>query len=289
MAALSLGSRGSGNGSYTSRDRKLRYKAVLDELNLLEEENNNNTKRIESITSAVKEAQAILEEGGLEERVRHPGESYLDSRVLKTSSDLAVRCSEDISGNVNTYDKHEFAALIRRNPQMWNFSFPKEVPVFVYLFGTFAPTPPEERVKVPRRTYQRQQIAALKRPETVSKLNKQDEGSELVSSVHRFISKAYKQSGQPLSYFHVVLDPTSFAKTVENIYHISFLVRDGLASVNVDDSTGLPFLTPQAKSDSQQSRDLAEENQFIVSIDMQRWQELIRAFRITSPMMVLKR
>lgn len=63
-------------------------------------------------SNALRVAQSLLTEGGLEERVRHPGEGYLDSKVLCVASDKAVRCSEAVSGNVNTYNKHELAAHI---------------------------------------------------------------------------------------------------------------------------------------------------------------------------------
>ncbi|KAL0808485.1 hypothetical protein ABMA28_012934 [Loxostege sticticalis] len=275
--------------SLGSHDRKLRYRALLDDLSTLEDENDNNVQRMEKTASAVREVQSLLAEGGVEERVKHPGEGYLDSRVLRATSDLAVRCSEAVSGNANTYDKHELATHIRENPDFWDFALPREVPPVAFLFGTFAPTPPEQRPRAPRRRVEKQQAAALKAPETVDKLEKTEEGSEMVSRVNRFIIKSYRSGGEkPLSYFHLVLDPDSFSRTVENVYHLSFLVRDGMLALEKDEEWGLPFVTPVPTA-QQEHRDIAEENQFIVSIDMQRWQELIQAFDIKKPMMVLKR
>ncbi|CAG9789695.1 unnamed protein product [Diatraea saccharalis] len=261
-------------GSLGSHDRKLRYRALLDNLSTLEDESANNVQRMDKTAEAVHEAQSLLAEGGVEERVKHPGEGYLDSRVLRATSDLAVRCSEAVSGNVNTYDKHELAQHIRENPDSWEFSFPLEVPVFGYLFGTFAATPVEQRPRAPRKRVEKQQAAALNAPHTVDKLEKVEEGSEMVSRVNRFILKNYRNSERPLSYFHLVLDPDSFARTVENIYHLSFLVRDGMLAVQLDEEYGLPFVTPVAASGSG-GGDINEENQFIVSIDMERWQVCI--------------
>ncbi|CAH0403892.1 unnamed protein product [Chilo suppressalis] len=275
-------------GSLGSHDRKLRYRALLDNLSTLEDENDNNVQRMDKTANAVREAQSLLAEGGVEERVKHPGEGYLDSRVLKATSDLAVRCSEAVSGNANTYDKHELAQHIRENPSFWSFPPPLCVPPSWYMFGTFAPTPPEQRVRAPRARAERQQAAALKAPDNVDKLEKVEEGSEMVTRVNRFIQKSYRTSTKPLSYFHLVLDPDSFARTVENIYNVSFLVRDGMLAVQLDEEFGLPFVTPLAGSDAG-GGDITEENQFIVSIDIQRWQELIEAFDIKKPMMVLKR
>ncbi|KAL4714719.1 hypothetical protein ACJJTC_002578 [Scirpophaga incertulas] len=279
----------SSRNSVGSHDRKLRYRALLDDLSTIEDENDNNEQRMDKTANAVREAESLLAEGGVEERVKHPGEGYLDSRVLRATSDLAVRCSEAVSGNANIYDRHELAQHMRENPDFWEVMFPQEVPVYSYLFGTFAPTPPEQRPRVPRRRAERQQAAALRAPAAVDRLEKVEEGSEMVSRVNRFLVKAYKNGGhKPLSYFHVALDPTSFARTVENVYNLSFLVRDGMIAVDLDEEYGLPFITP-VHGGEQESGATSEENQFIVSVDMTRWQELIEAFNITEPMMVLKK
>ncbi|KAH9633838.1 hypothetical protein HF086_013727 [Spodoptera exigua] len=56
---------------------------------------------------------------------------------------------------------------------------------------------------------------------------------------------------------------------------------------NLDNENGLPFITPL--SPSQQESDKSGEKQFIVSIDMRRWQDLVSAFDIHEPLMVLKK
>ncbi|XP_026725620.1 EP300-interacting inhibitor of differentiation 3 [Trichoplusia ni] len=274
--------------SLGSHDRKLRYRALLEDLSVLEDDTANNMELIDKTAIAVKEAKSLLAEGGVEERVRHPGEGYLDSRVLRAASDLAVRYSEAVSGNVHTYDKQMLAQHIRENPQFWEFPFPQEVPPIAFLFGTFAPTPAERRPRPARVHVERQQAAEQRAPENVERLEKVEEGSAMVSRVLKFISRWYKQHQKPLSYFHTVLDPSSFGRTVENIYHVSFLVRDGSIAVELDHVHGLPFITPVSKS-QQEARDIADEKQFIVSIDMKRWQDLITAFSIDKPMMVLRR
>ncbi|XP_045505749.1 EP300-interacting inhibitor of differentiation 3-like [Colias croceus] len=269
--------------STTSHDRKMRYRVILQDLSL-EQENDNNDQRMQKTTEAVHEVKKLLQQGGVEERVRHPGESYLDSRVLRAASDLAISCSEAVTGLENKYDKHELAQHIRENPTFWSFSLPREVSTSISLHGTFAPTPPEHRPKERQRRVA-QKNAQLSAPESVDRLEKTDEGSEMVSRVHRFINKACRNGAK--SYYHLVLDPTSFTKTIENIYYMSFLVRDGFISVYEHPEHGLPFVEPVPQT--VQNEDSSDENQFIVSMNMERWRDLIEAFGITQPMMVLKR
>ncbi|XP_022819120.1 non-structural maintenance of chromosomes element 4 homolog A [Spodoptera litura] len=270
-----------------SFERKLRYRQILEYLSNLENEADDNIDCMDKTRDMVKEAKALFAKSTLDEKVKDPGEEYLDSRVMRAASDITVRCSVAVSCNVNTYDRHELAKHIQENPQFWQFTFPLEVPVVGNLFGTFAPTPPEQRPRVPRRHVERQQATQLKEPEKVDRLEKQEEGSAMVMRVHRFINKWYKQNRRPLSYFHAVLDPTSFSRSVENIYNVSFLVRDGKVSITLDKDHGLPFITPL--STEQQELNKTEEKQFIVSIDMRRWQELVSAFDINEPLMVLKK
>ncbi|XP_047518525.1 EP300-interacting inhibitor of differentiation 3-like [Pieris napi] len=267
-----------------SNKRKSRLRDLLQVLST-EHENDNNEERMNRTTEAVQEVQTLLAQGGVEERVRHPGESYLDSRVLRVASDLAISCSLAVSGIENRYDKHELALHIRDNPQFWTFAFPREAPVISSLHGTFAPTPPEQRPRAPRKRVERQQAAQLKAPENVERLEKTDEGSEMVGRVNRFINKACRNG--PISYYHLVLDPTSFSRTIENIYYLSFLVRDGLISVFEDDEHGLPYVKPVPALATQNTA--TDKNQLIVSIDMQRWRDLTEAFGLREPMMVIKR
>ena len=60
----------------------------------------------------------------------------------------------------------------------------------------------------------------------------------------------FKEAGKkPVNYFKFVLNPDCFGTSIENMFHVSFLVKEGKADadISVCGETGLPFITPKSK------------------------------------------
>ncbi|KAL2198630.1 Nse4 C-terminal-domain-containing protein [Corynascus similis CBS 632.67] len=82
-----------------------------------------------------------------------------------------------------------------------------------------------------------------------------------------------------------VVNPHSFGQTVENMFYVSFLIREGSVKLEFDDD-GLPAIEPVRKNSSAEpSRSkTAMRHQAIMSIDMATWRDIIDAFDIKEPM-----
>ncbi|KAK4102166.1 hypothetical protein N658DRAFT_423994 [Parathielavia hyrcaniae] len=82
-----------------------------------------------------------------------------------------------------------------------------------------------------------------------------------------------------------VVNPLSFGQTVENMFYVSFLIREGSVKLDFDDD-GLPSIEPVRKNASAEpSRSKAAmRHQAIMSIDMATWRDIIDAFDIRQPM-----
>ena len=118
------------------------------------------------------------------------------------------------------------------------------------------------------------------------------------------MKRAHLASNGDVSLFEFAINPDSFGQTVENLFYISFLIREGSLAVAKDDD-GLPTLSrlfPLLKfrsflkhansfSEPSQSRSLSEQreqnvskHQAVFSLDWATWQGLVEAFQIEDPL-----
>lgn len=90
-----------------------------------------------------------------------------------------------------------------------------------------------------------------------------------------------------INLFKFVLDPDSFAKSVENLFYASFLIKDGRI-VMEEDADGFPCVRikeelpkdPREKGIEMQKRRDAQQNHIIFQLDMPTWRTLIEQFDI---------
>ncbi|XMA19001.1 hypothetical protein WAI453_011792 [Rhynchosporium graminicola] len=87
-----------------------------------------------------------------------------------------------------------------------------------------------------------------------------------------------------ISYFKFVINPYSFGQSVENMFYVSFLIRDGAVGIRTDER-GLPYLIIIDESDKLAAADGDHpKHQAVLALDMKTWEELIDAFEIETPM-----
>ncbi|KAJ4404962.1 hypothetical protein N0V82_010398 [Gnomoniopsis sp. IMI 355080] len=82
------------------------------------------------------------------------------------------------------------------------------------------------------------------------------------------------------------INPKSFGQTVENIFYVSFLIRDGHVAVTYEEN-GLPSLAVSSDNVSRvsaESKAGTRKYQAVLSIDMPLWRDLIQTFNIKDSM-----
>jgi len=79
------------------------------------------------------------------------------------------------------------------------------------------------------------------RPQEVKNLDEEEESTTKdVQHIMNQVRRACKERDR-IGYFHFLVDPNSFAKTVENMFHFAFLVKDGRVGVALG-SDELPYI-----------------------------------------------
>ncbi|KAJ6107825.1 hypothetical protein N7523_009148 [Penicillium sp. IBT 18751x] len=83
-----------------------------------------------------------------------------------------------------------------------------------------------------------------------------------------------------MNLFRFCIDPHSFGQSIENLFYVSFLVRDGTVAVQMD-SRGIPYLIPAIPyAPSEAQRKKIQKHQAVFSLDFETWRELIDVFEI---------
>ena len=85
-----------------------------------------------------------------------------------------------------------------------------------------------------------------------------------MTHVFRCLVTKFKEAGKkPVNYFKFVLNPDCFGTSIENMFHVSFLVKEGKADISVCGETGLPFITPKSKKKDEEEE---KKNQVVMNI-----------------------
>ncbi|KAM9285088.1 non-structural maintenance of chromosomes element 4 homolog A [Morus bassanus] len=163
----------------------------------------------------------------------------------------------------------------------------RRAPSFHYMLGSFKSDPPVPRQRIER---QKKTTGGEEKRAMPAQLKKMEESHQEatekeVERILGLLQTHFKNDpGTPISFFDLVIDPNSFARTVENIFHVSFIIRDGFARLKLDDDK-LPIIEPSKDNEGRENDHSAgARNQVVISLNHQEWQEIVETYEITEPM-----
>ncbi|EDU42537.1 conserved hypothetical protein [Pyrenophora tritici-repentis Pt-1C-BFP] len=193
-------------------------------------------------------------------KVRQTADATVDSRFLVNASDLAGKKLNNSLGNSATgIDLDQFVSKC------------------IYFMKSGGYVAGEENAPViPNMDRVEEELGAIPDDELT------DEDQSAALRRHRM---AMTEQGEPaVSLLDFAINPKEFGQTVENLFYISFLVREGNAKI-VKDEAGLPLLLPaQPRGVSEQREDNVQKHQAVFSLDYPSWQMFIQAFDIRVPL-----
>lgn len=148
----------------------------------------------------------------------------------------------------------------------------------------------EKRARAPMAPRTRQNDNAGQLTTAQKDLPVSDGTQELTVLVKRCYEKLKTKMGyEPINLFRLIINPSSYAKSVENLFYTSFLLKEGKLVLEEDDEgfpnvrikEDLPQDANAAELESQRRRD-ANQNHIIFQLDGASWKRLIERFSISS-------
>lgn len=204
----------------------------------------------------------------LHERVVAPSESVLDTKTLTSMSEMGARMAKKMKLNADAFDTHEFvsriaryvggeaAAVQRRSARgesddeddegeagvhAWDWaklgrlaaSVSRRAVTTDFLLGPLDTIPKTRKSLGPRRV--EDAPAERQAPRALGQHDLQaSAGRESTSAIIK-VSQLLKQHGpHGVCLFRFAVDPHSFVNTIENFFHVSFLIKENKASLTTD-------------------------------------------------------
>jgi len=179
----------------------------------------------------------------------------LDAGILKTVSELgaAQACNLDKAGETFIRQlKSKFAIGMGGNSDRTRINWKRlaesvdqlgvymDVPAVTFVVGEFVAAAPKQKKE--RKRKERVASEPVQTADTVSVKQLQEQAEEKAQTARMKVmeAKVAEISGKHgdrgrVNLFQLILHPTSFSQSVENLFDLAFLVKDGRVAIETDD------------------------------------------------------
>lgn len=176
------------------------------------------------------------------------------------------RLRREVSGERG--DKAKNKAFFRMIAEEHVNTFLCRPPSFTFFYGALRP----EDIPLKKRTITRRPREQYNEAKTVTAVEKNVETDVEKDSTPKEVEYIYNQVQKlddGASFFQTLVDPDSFIQTVENIFHVSFLVKEGKIGIEADDTKSAVLTFPK---DSTTAREVGHQSILSFSMeDYNRW------------------
>lgn len=261
----------------------------------------------DSLTEALEEADVLFDE------VSRTREAALDAQFLVLASDLGKEKAKQLNCDMTFFNQVAFcdflfifvglnwmeddelsgcddntALSFWETVQKEATSWILQAETFHFIFGSFKSQPaPKPRLEHHKKAHKMEENGDM--PTKLRKLDLSNNQEATEKEVERILGllQTYfrKYPDTPVSYFEFVIDPNSFSRTVENIFYVSFIIRDGFARIRLDQDR-LPILEPININQVGEENDPSSHGrkQGVISLSLQDWKNIVATFEISEAM-----
>ncbi|KAG0172906.1 nuclear protein [Apophysomyces sp. BC1015] len=231
--------------------------------------------------------------------VRNTQEATLDSKLLVLSADLGTQKARNLRLDNQLFNADEFVSKIitygrsshvaerERNhrsneePDLdWKkiglraMSFSRKAHSMDFMLGPLSVEKKQRKVTRQARLVKNKED--LVQPTKLQESDMQQQENETSNNVNR-IYRILDELGS-VNYFEFITNPDSFSQTAENMFYVSFLIRNAVAEI--DDSSGQPILSTRAPPLTEELANNLVKKQIIMSLDIPIWKEIIETYGI---------
>lgn len=120
-------------------------------------------------------------------------------------------------------------------------------------------------------------------PQEISKAEEQEEATtKEVERIYGILKRITKDGTVPIYLVKFITDPNSFGRTIENMFHLSFLIKDGKARLDTDND-GLPTVCKSSPYREQDYQESIQHKQIVLCQSMAQWRDLVAKYNIKEP------
>ncbi|DAZ99930.1 TPA: hypothetical protein N0F65_008737 [Lagenidium giganteum] len=271
------------NSQLTEQDRR---QVRCKERELMQDMKENATDLAKLSSNRFKEATRTLDQ--VYENVCYPREANLDASNLDELNSAVAKQSQALGASDMT--KYDVADLIRASRDKcardgsafdWHElgtaagACFRAAPETSFLFGLMNTQVVQKERKRARRQREEDDCQASQPSAYTSKKDRKDAQARRLEVLQNTMERTQKKH-----LFDVVNNPRSFRQTIENLFDVSFLVRNGAVEIGVD-KNGLPYLE---NHEGRTEENLPAQTQSIISLTPNDWEAISRVWGTEEPL-----
>jgi len=248
--------------------------------------------RIIDVKESVYNFQGALDrENQYYKKIAFPSEALIDYQNVRTLSELGVQQAVKLKLDPKFSIRDLINRLVRKfTPESidgadgsdsqvdWYAiglaasSYLRSVQVTGFMNGSLEVKAREKKKRKPKKKLEEKSVPKVIQPEQVGSQT-DDEKTQNDMRV-KALAKTLKTLPET-DFFEFVINPNSFTETVENLFDLSFLVKDGLAKIEFDED-GLPRIASCGKPNPDDLTEGLKNAQCVVKFDLSTFQEMVK-------------
>ncbi|KAJ7091266.1 Nse4 C-terminal-domain-containing protein [Mycena epipterygia] len=254
----------------------------------------------QQLTDQVKKADELFN------KVKGPQEATLDSAFLLMASNMGAQKARAMKSGSGSFDIDEFVsklvtfmggakqlnvddesdgedAEVTGTPLDWDrigrkaLAKSRRVPAMGFMLGPLSIE--QKKRNFTKRAKFEKDKAEERKPQELKEEDIARSENETTKNVATLETLLGDEDG-PINLFKFVINPNDFAQSVENIFYLSFLIRDGKVALETQDNGEVVIFICQQPDDNDYISGL-KKRQIVLEFDQATWQRAKEVFNIT--------